>query len=108
VGSLPDGIRWTLAALAAFRLTWSAVNDDGPGMALWRFRVWAGCYDRGPQGEICTALGRFLNCPYCVGGVLSLLPTVLALWPTTWGDVLLAWGGLAGAVALLIRWRRWD
>lgn len=108
MGSLPDGVRWILAALATFRLTWSAVSDDGPFCLLWRFRTWAGCYDRRPNGEARTALGRFLNCPYCVGGMLALAPALLALNPSPWGDLLLGWAGLAGAVAVLVRWRRWD
>jgi hypothetical protein len=104
---VPDGMRWVLAALAAFRLTWSAVNDDGPGETLYRLRLWAGCFDRDAAGQPARPLGRFLECAYCVGMVLALPPALLALYPSAAGDLLLAWLGIAGAVALFIRWRPW-
>jgi len=105
---MPDGLRWVLAALAAFRLTWSVVNDDGPADVLFKLRVWAGCFDRDENGECSTALGRFLECAYCVSVALAVIPAALALWPSWIGDVVLGWLGLAGAVALAIRWRPWN
>lgn len=102
--SLPDGWRLVLATLAAFRLTWEIVY----GPYLQWLRMWAGVYDYGPNGEAQTALGRWLGCPYCVSVLSSVLVSSAILFPTSVGDIILTLFGLAGAMALLIRWRTWQ
>ncbi len=112
---LPDGIRWTFAALAAIRLTWALVVDDGPWdiFVLWRDRMGVTDYgaemypDSTPMPE--TSRGQWWACKYCVSlWPVSLAVVVLLAWPA-WvvTDLLLAWWGVAGAVLLAIRWRPW-
>jgi len=108
-----SGIRWLLAVLATVRLTWAVVYEDGPGEVLLKLRTWAGAYDyadeRGPDGQPVprSALGRALQCPYCVSLALALPMALLALVEGKATDALLAWLGLAGAAMLAIRWRPW-
>lgn len=105
---LSGNVRWLLATLATFRLAWAIINyQDRWNLAL-RLRARFGCYDRNVHGEIRTHLGRFLTCPYCVGLWAALPMALVALFPSTPGDVILAWLGLAGGVMVLARWRNWD
>lgn len=99
--------RWVLVVLALFRLTWTVMNDDGAFDLLTRAREALGVYDLAENGQPTSVLGRFLSCAYCVSRVIALLGVVLVLKPTFVGDLFLLWYGLAGALALLIRWRQW-
>lgn len=99
--------RWILGVLAIFRLTWTVINDEGPFEVLCHIRTVLGVYDLAENGRPESAIGRFLNCAYCVSKALALFGVVLILRPTFIGDLFIVWYGLAGALALLIRWRQW-
>ena len=111
---LPDGIRWTFAVLAAIRLTWALIVEDGPGgiFAIWRDRM--GVYDYGeetyPDGTPMpeTARGEWWACKYCISLWPVSLAVILLAWPG-WivTDLILVWLGVAGGVLLAIRWRPW-
>lgn len=86
-----------MAGLACYRLAQLVALDDGPFDLLLRLRGWAGAEDTPVE----TGLGRLLCCPYCLGVWFAMLCAALALWPTWWGDVILAVWGLAGVQAAL-------
>jgi hypothetical protein len=75
--------------------------DEGPRDILLKFRVWAGCYDRGEDGRPRSSLGRLMSCPYCLGVWFALGALIVVLTASVVGDVLLAWWGLAGLQAFL-------
>jgi hypothetical protein len=112
---LPDSMRWILAALAAFRLTWAMIVEDGPGDMWLNWRTRQGVYDYGeqtyPNGDPKpdSKSGEWWACKYCVSlWPISFVIMYLALfvkWPLT--DALIAWLGLGGAVVMFIRWRPW-
>jgi len=110
---MPETVRWILAALAAIRITWALMFDDGPGAILFKVRDWMGAYDYGeevgPDGEpqAKAARGRFWHCAFCVSLLAVILPGLWALFPSLPGDGALAWLGLSGAVMLAVRWRPW-
>jgi len=110
---MPEWARWLLSALAAIRITWALMFDDGPGAILLKIRERMGAYDYseviGPDGrpQAKTARGRFWNCPLCISLLAVVLPALCALFPSLPGDGALAWLGLAGAVMLAVRWRPW-
>lgn len=100
--------RIILAILASFRLTWTMIYEDGPFDAIMRLRTALGAYDLGENGEPETGIGRFLTCSYCVSRFVALFAIPIVLWPTLIGDLFIIWYGIAGALALLIRWRPWN
>ena len=103
---MSDTVRLVLAILTAFRLNWTLLRDDGPFDIIFHLRRICGAYDLDPLvSEPMTSLGRWWHCPYCVGIASALVGGALYLWRI---DLLLLWGGIAGALMLLIRWRSWD
>lgn len=98
---VPEWLRWLLAAFACYRLAQMVAFDD---WFLW-LRDLAGAYAYDVNGKR-SALGEFAHCIYCVGLVAASLIAPLALWPTAWGDIVLAFVGLAGAQAWLQDERR--
>ena len=100
-GLFPEWLRWLFAALAVYRLSQLVALDDGPWDWLLRFRTWAGCYDRGENGEPMTTWGKLFECPYCLAVWFALPVLILVLTASVVGDMLLAWWGLAGAQALM-------
>ena len=110
---MPEWVRWLLAALAAIRITWALMFEDGPGALFLKVRDWMGAYDYSgmtgtdglPQAQ--TAGGRFWHCAYCVSLLAVILPELWALFPSLPGDLVLCWLGLSGAVMLVARWRPW-
>ena len=110
---MPEWARWIAVILATIRITWALMSSEGPSGLLCWLRTRMGAYDYsdelGPDGrpQAITALGRFINCPYCVSLAVALLTVPLALWPSILGDILLTWLGIAGGAMLLIRWRPW-
>lgn len=105
---MTGSIRWILAALAAFRINWSLVYDDGPFDALFHLRRAMGAYDLDPlNAEPKTPLGRWWTCPYCTSLLSGALVVPLALIESVPTDAILALLGLSGAVMVLVRWRSW-
>ena len=97
--------RLLLLVLALFRLTFAITVDDGPGDVLIRLRTQLGVYDLDESGHPRSGIGSFLACAYCVSRLLSLIAIPAYVWPSLIGDLLILWWGLAGSVALLLRWR---
>ena len=97
--------RLILTILGLFRLTFTIVMDDGPFDFLVNLRTRLGVYNLQENGHPQRGLPSFLSCAYCVSRLLALLVIPLFLWPSLVGDLLILWWGLAGAVALLLRWR---
>ena len=91
-------MRWLLAALATYRLAELVALDEGPFRFFARIRAWAGCH---PSDLIRENLGELLHCPYCLGVWFGLFCSLLALWPTLGGDLILAAFGLAGVQSAL-------
>jgi len=91
--TLPDYI---LVALATYRVATDLAWEDGPGdvfawargQALQRF---------GPASWVTNGLG----CPICLS--FWLAPLALAAW--AWAPWLVLWLAVAGAVALVVRWK---
>lgn len=102
-----EAILLALAVLTCYRLTQFIVYDEGPWRIGDRIRDRAGGYDRKPDGQARTALGRMVNCPYCVGVYAALLCAGLLAATYIPGPVgyvglaLLAIGGIAGGQAFL-------
>jgi len=110
---LSNDLRWILGALAAFRLTWELVVEDGPWDIWFRLRERLGCYDYGAEKEYGepvpkTKLGQWAACKYCLA-LFPVAPIIVSLLALSWWltDFFIAWLGLAGAVTLMIRWRPW-
>lgn len=99
--------RWILCAFALFRLTWTVIHDDGPFDILVRARTALGVYDLQENQKPKQGVASFLSCAYCVSRFLALLAIPLVVWPNAIGDLFLVWYGIAGILALLIRWRPW-
>ena len=46
-------------------------------------------------------VAELVNCPYCTGFWFAGIVTLLILFPTAYGDLLLIWFGIAGAQTFL-------
>lgn len=90
--TLPGGMMLLLATLAVYRLATDLAWEDGPGALYGKWRGWVMARYGADDWR---SLG--VNCPICVSFWLSLPAAYL------WGP--LAWLGIAGAVALLVRVR---
>jgi len=66
-----------LGALATFRITSLFVSEEGPFAIFERLRRWAGTYELGPSGQPQRALGRFLDCFWCVSVWIGFLFSLL-------------------------------
>jgi hypothetical protein len=87
--SLPLALRLLLAVLASWRLTRLLTREDGPGNTIARLRRALGA----------TALGALMDCFACTGlWVSAPLACYISL---RFGDWLLSWLGIAGAVLCL-------
>lgn len=89
---MPDWLRLLLAVGLVYRLAHAVANEDGPFDVFSRLQAWAG----GGKNWV----GRGLSCILCVSWWLAV-PAVLLLYPATWGDALLLWGGIAGTVVVV-------
>lgn len=98
---MPEWLRWTLAALATYRLVQLFGLDDGPWDVMQRLREWLGAYNLGPQLVPMSWWGYLLRCPYCLGLYLAPVCAALCIWTSKGGDLVLGWLALAGAQALL-------
>jgi hypothetical protein len=83
--------RFTLCALALWRLTHLLAKEDGPADVIFRLRTWLGD----------SWLGRAMDCFYCLSMWIAL-PCAL-LVGGNWLDRALAWPALSGAACLLER-----
>lgn len=89
-----------LAILACYRLARFAVYEDGPFDFMLNIRIWAGRYDYGANGEPQGALGKLVECPYCVGMWIALALAAASFWQRPlW--IPLMWLGIAGGQAFL-------
>jgi hypothetical protein len=88
-----DWLRFTLAALAVWRVSHLLAHEDGPFAVLARLRQRMG------NG----ALGDLMDCFYCLSLWTALAVAMLIL--NGWRDVLLGTLGLSGAACLLERGR---
>lgn len=89
-----------LAILACYRLARFAVIEEGPFGFMLKFRIWAGVYDYGQNGDPVGTLGRLFACPYCTGMWIALALAVALCWER---PLLLPlyWFGIAGGQAFL-------
>ena len=98
--------RLALAVLACYRLAQLLPTDDGPGEVFKRTRESLGRRAARAQGSgrhvlLWRNLAEFARCPYCIGAWAALLCAALLLWPSTPGDLFLAWWGIAGGQTAL-------
>jgi len=84
-------LRFTLAALAVWRVTHLLSAEDGPGDILVRMRRALGS----------SFFGRLIDCFYCLSLWIAL-PAAF-LMSRIPADIVLAWLGLSGAACLLER-----
>lgn len=96
-----DALRLAVAALAAYRLSRLLAWEEGPFGALAGIRRALGAEKLGEDGQPATSLGRLAVCPYCWGVWVSLVFSLLVLFPSWAGDSFLLVFGLAGAQAYL-------
>src|SRR6266568_7342426 len=83
--------RFTLSALAVWRVTHLFAEEDGPWDSLAKLRLKLGS----------SILGRLMDCFYCLSLWFSL---PLSIWLSTgWIGLLLHWQALSGAACLLGR-----
>jgi len=98
--------RLALAVLACYRLAQLLPTDDGPGEVFKRTRESLGRRAARAQADgrhvlLWRNLAEFVRCPYCIGAWAALLCAALLLWPSTPGDLFLAWWGIAGGQTAL-------
>jgi len=83
--------RFTLAALAVWRMTHLLAEEDGPWDAVANLRAWLGA----------SILGRLMDCFYCLSLWISL---PLAAWlGDGWAAIGVDWLALSGAACLFQR-----
>jgi len=102
---LPSGAaRWTLAALATYRVVDHFRVDAGPfGLYDWA-RDRLGCYNLGPDGQPRNLVARFIVCPHCQGLLWACVFAVIAMSPSLGGDLLMVIFAIAGAQSLAHTW----
>ena len=84
-------VRFTLSALAVYRVAFLFAREDGPWGALKRLRTWG----RNSVG------GRLFGCVSCLSVWIAL--PLAAFVGHSWLERLVAWWALSGAVVLLDR-----
>lgn len=98
-------LRLVLASLACFRLAQLVTLDKGPFLIFERLRLRIEWYialsDTRRQSYFWKSVADGLSCPYCLGFYLSLLCSLLVLFPTYGGDLFLLWFGIMGMQAFL-------
>lgn len=99
-----DLLRLILATLTCFRLAQLIALDNGPLFIFQRFRMTIEQFiaTRGKQQSyLWRSIADGLSCPYCLGFYLSLLCSLLVLFPSQVGDLFLLWFGVMGMQAFL-------
>jgi Protein of unknown function (DUF1360) len=86
-----DWLKFTMAALATWRVTHLLASEDGPWDLIVRLRTWAGA----------SFVGRLMDCFYCLS--LWVAAVIAAFITTRPGDWVLTWLALSGAACLLER-----
>jgi len=94
-----DLVRFVLAVFACYRLAELIAIDDGPGDVFVSLRFKLGAYNFGGNGRPDTSLGRFIECPYCLG-IWFAAVFALVLWPSGWMTPVY-WLAIAGGQAFL-------
>jgi len=98
---LPVWLRVILGALAVYRLAQFIILDDGPFDLLFALRDKLGRYDLGDDNLPKSGVGRWLACYHCIAKWLAVPAGFAVIFPTIWGDVILAVLGLAGLATIL-------
>lgn len=96
---MPDWFLFILLTLAVYRVSQLLVYDDGPFDLVFKFRDWAGVYDRNETGEAQSHFGKFFSCIYCVGFWLAFFATFVISVSTS--SFVLWWLAIAGGQAFL-------
>jgi len=94
-----DLVRFVLAVFACYRLAELIAIDDGPGDVFLWLRSRCGAYYLDADGKPVTSLGRFIECPYCLG-IWFAAVFALVLWPSGWMTPVY-WLAIAGGQAFL-------
>lgn len=98
-------LRLVLATLTCFRLAQLIALDNGPLFIFWRFRIsveqFVAASQKRRDSWFWKSVADGLSCPYCLGLYISLLCSLLVLFPTHIGDILLVWFGIMGMQAFL-------
>lgn len=91
---MPLALRFVLAALASWRISFLLVREDGPGdvVRTLRERVGSG------------VLGRLLGCVKCTG-VWTSIPFAFFVGGSAM-ELLVTWLALAGAIAIVDEWTK--
>lgn len=89
-------MRIILAAFAVYRLSRFLSFDDGPFMIFDKLRSWTSRKRTDKNDDWQATLDTWVHCSYCQGPYYAALVTVLILKPTSMGNALLTWLGLAG------------
>ena len=84
---------WLIGSFAVYEAARTIATGEGP------FSIFLKLRDRVGQN---SWFGRGLNCGACLSFWGGLIAAAL-IWPNTWREFLLLWGGIAGGATLL--WR---
>lgn len=95
---LPPEAALVLAVFAVYRLAQLLSVDDGPFALFERLRR---AFPGGAWGGLRWSIAEWLRCPFCQGLWWAAGVALLLMFPSTVGDFVLLWLGLAGAQALL-------
>jgi len=68
-----------LAALAAHRVTWLIISEDGPFWVFRKLRDWLFC-----KFDETTWINQGLSCPNCVSFWLTGVFIILPVWASVW------------------------
>jgi len=95
-------LRLILASLTCFRLAQLITLDKGPLLIFERLRTRVEQHTaKYPKSYLWRSVADGTSCPYCLGFYISLLCTLLVLFPTQAGDWFLLWFGIMGLQAFL-------
>ena len=96
---MADYFLFLLLVLACYRLSQLIAIDEGLQSIFLELRTRLGAYNRRPDGEAKTNLGRGISCPHCVG-IWIALPLAIVGSGIHW-YMLLWWLAIAGGQSLL-------
>jgi hypothetical protein len=96
------GIRFILAALAAYRLALLVTKESGPFMMFERLRTWLGQKASGKRlGGFRWTMAELFSCPHCLGIWLCLLTGTAVVRPVPITDIILTYLAIAGLQSFL-------
>lgn len=110
-------IKFLLYALAIFRYTVLIYEEDGLFDVFKNIRQWAGIHyetwnDVTEEDKMIIVterkagkgqLGKLLNCPFCISGWLTIFMTIIFIQNNPHLDLIALFGGLWGAVYILLQ-----